>query len=197
MKTAKLRQIKRLYFGCEDIAKTLGITLASAKVTANRYAKNGFLVRIKRNVYVLRDVWENLDQESVFALANVAQVPSYISLMTALSYYEVTTQIQRGYTESVAIKRTKEIGIGRRVFTYSKINRGLYFGFSKNNDVFIATPEKAFLDALYLMSLKRYKFDLTSIDFDKLDVSLVKKLSKKFPKRTQVVLLKNGYFKKA
>ncbi|MFC1480036.1 hypothetical protein ACFL5Y_01155 [Candidatus Omnitrophota bacterium] len=196
MKYAELKKIKKLYFGYEEISKVLGITLQSSKVTANRYVKQGFLVRIKRNLYVLKERWEALGKEEMFALSNLAQVPSYISLMTAMEYYEVTTQMQRNFIESVAIKRTKEIEIEKTVFNYSKINKKLYFGFSKEKGFFIASPEKAFLDALYLMSLKRYSFDLTSIDFGKLDISEMKTMAKRFPKKTQMILEENEYFKK-
>ena len=51
------------------------------------------------------------DREQKFIIANIYQVPSYISLMTALDYYEITTQMQRDFIESVILKRTvtKEI----------------------------------------------------------------------------------------
>lgn len=196
MNYAKLREIKKLYFGYEEISKILGITPQSARVCGNRYVKQGFLIRIKRNLYVLRERWETLEREEQFILANVAQVPSYISLMTAMGYYEVTTQIQREFIESVAIKRTAEIEVENTVFAYSKIDKNLYFDFSKKKGFFIASPEKAFLDSLYLSFLNRYSFDLTSIDFGKLDMSKIKRIAKRFPKKTQKILEKNEYIKK-
>ncbi|MBW2555684.1 MAG: hypothetical protein JRE07_02075, partial [Deltaproteobacteria bacterium] len=105
MKILRLKNISKLYFGYEDIAKALGITDGSAKVTASRYAKQGILLRVKRNMYVLRDVWNTAGREEKFVLVNLGQVPSYISLMSALDYYEITTQVQRDFYESVAIKR--------------------------------------------------------------------------------------------
>lgn len=196
MKYADLRDIKKLYFSYEEIARALGISLASARVSANRYLKQGFLVRVKRNIYVLRERWQGLSREERFILANLGQVPSYISLMTAMDYYGLTTQIQRDFVESVAIKRTKEMEIDGAIFNYSKIRKSLYFGFARERGFFIAAAEKAFLDALYLFSLKRYKFDLTSIDFDKLNMRKLKIMAKRFPRKTQKVLKDYGYFKK-
>ena len=194
MKIQELNTIKRLYFGHEEIARALGISAQSSKVSANRYVSQKLLVRIRRNMYVLREKWDSLEQEKKFILANLAQVPSYISLMTALDYYEITTQMQRNFIESVAVKRTKEISVENTVFTFMKIKPDLYMGFKKERDFFIATPEKAFLDALYLMSLGRYGLDLASLDFSKLDKAEIKKLAKTFPPRTQSLLKKNGYF---
>lgn len=197
MKYIKLRNIEKSYFGYEEIAKTLGISLVSARVSANRYVKQGLLLRVKRNLYVLKEKWEAMGRENKFILANLAQVPSYISLMTALDYYEITTQMQRSFIESVAIKRTKEISVEEAIFNYNKINENLYFGFLKKRGFFIASPEKAFLDAMYLASLKRYNIDVSSIDFTKLDKAILRKMIKKFPAKTQIALEGYEYFRKA
>ncbi|MCD6228089.1 MAG: hypothetical protein J7K17_01235 [Candidatus Omnitrophica bacterium] len=90
----KLRKIRKVYFGYEEIAKVLGISFDSARVEAGRFVKYGLIIRIKQNIYVLREVWSKLDREERFLLANILQVPSYISLMSALDYYRITTQIQ-------------------------------------------------------------------------------------------------------
>lgn len=196
MRYAKLKSIRKLYFGCAEIAKALGITTGSARVSANRYAAQGFLVRIKRGFYVLKEQWDALSVEEIFGLANLMQVPSYISLMTALSYYEVTTEIQRDFVESLALKRTKEVKAGGRAFNFSRIDKRLYFGFSREKGFFIASPEKAFLDAFYLMTARKYRFDLTSIDFRKLNMAKLKTMAKLFPKKTQEALREHGYFTK-
>tara|TARA_B100000315_G_scaffold158542_1_gene147175 strand:- start:26 stop:610 length:585 start_codon:yes stop_codon:yes gene_type:complete len=194
MKFLELSKINKLYFGYEEISRALEITLQSAKVTASRYVNQGLLVKIKRNIYVLHENWKDLEREDKFTLANLVQVPSYISLMSALDYYEITTQIQRDFIESVAVKRTKEREVKNILFNYTKISKSLYFGFKKEKDFFIATPEKAFLDALYLMSLGRYSFDIDSLDFSKLNEKEIAKLRKRFPPNTRKLLDKNGYF---
>ncbi len=183
MNYLKLRVIKKLYFPYQELSGALGITLRSARVFAARYVKKGYLIRFRRNFYILREKWDTLDKEEKFVLANLIEVPSYISLMTAMEYYGITTQIQRDFIESISIHRTKEVEIEENVFNYTRINKQLYFGFVRKENFFIATPEKAFLDALYLESLKRYRFDLTSIDFNKLNKSEMNKVIKKFPVR--------------
>ncbi|MFC1567245.1 type IV toxin-antitoxin system AbiEi family antitoxin domain-containing protein [Thermodesulfobacteriota bacterium] len=195
MKLKELNKIKKLYFGYEEIAKVFGISGSSAKVTASRYVRQGLLLRIKRNVYVRQEVWNAAGIEEKFLLANLGQVPSYISLMTALEYYEVTTQVLRNFFESVAIKRTKEINLNGSVFRYTKIANRLYSGFKKEKDFFIASPEKALLDAFYLMSYGRYSLDISALDVMKLDRAEVKRLSASFPLKTRNMLKKYGYLK--
>ena len=193
MKLLELNNIQKPYFGYEEIARVFGISAASAKVTVSRYAKQGLLLRIKRNLYVRREVWNAAGREEKFVLANLGQTPSYLSLSTALDYYEITTQMQKDFIESVAVKRTRELRINGSVFLYTKVKEDLYFGFRRENDFFIATPEKALLDAFYLMSYGRYALDISALDADKLDRKQISRLSKKFPAKTRNLLKKNGY----
>jgi len=185
MKALDLRKIGKPYFGYEDIARVLNISPNSANVAASRYVKAGILIRIKRNLYVVFENWAIMSLEQKFTIANLIQVPSYISLMTALSYYEITTQLQQDYIESVGIRRTKDTTIGETVFRYTKIKPELYFGFKRMRGFFIAEPEKAFVDALYLQSLGRRSIDTSSLDLDKLDWPRILEISKSFPKRTR------------
>jgi predicted transcriptional regulator of viral defense system len=193
MKIAELNSITRLYFGYEDIARALEISLASSRVSASRYVRLGLLVRLKRNTYVLRERWLAASREERFALANLGQSPSYVSLMTALDYHEITTQVQRGVIESVAVKRTKEISLPGSIFRYTKVSRAFYFGFIRHQEFFIATPEKAFLDAVYLMSFGRYALDLAAIDNEKLNREEIRRMSRNYPRKTKKLLEKYGY----
>jgi predicted transcriptional regulator of viral defense system len=194
MRLFELNNITKDYFGLDDIARVLGITPAAARVFAHRYVNNKILIRPKRGIYILRQKWEYFSREQKFEIANLLQVPSYISLVTALDYYQITTQMQQSFIESVAIKRTKEVEVDGSIFNYTKLNQDFYTGFIKQNNFFIATPEKALLDACYLMSFGRYKFDVSAIDPAKLDLNLLVSYGKIFPERTQNFMEKHGYF---
>jgi predicted transcriptional regulator of viral defense system len=193
MNIIDINRIDQDYFGYEVLSKVLGITPASARVTANRYVIKGVLLRAKRNVYILKDIWQHFSREQKFAVANRLQVPSYVSLMSAMDYYEITTQMQRNFVESIAVKRTREVTLENDVFNYTRISPELYYGFKKEGEFFIAGPEKAFLDAVYLLSFGRYSFDWSSIDKNKLDLNILKKEIKKFPLRTKRLLEKYEY----
>jgi hypothetical protein len=117
--------------------------------------------------------------------------------MTAMGYHDVTTQVQRGFVESVSLKRTKTVEVADQVFVYSRISGKLYGGFCRDpKGFFIASAEKAFLDAVYLMSLGRYSFDMTSVEKDKLDAKVIKKLSADMPVKARRVLKEYGYIGK-
>jgi len=105
--------------------------------------------------------------------------------MTALSFYELTTQVQRKFFESVCIKRTAKYEVDGVLFNFYKLKRELYFDFIKQGDFFIATKEKALLDAIYLYSFGKYSFDVSSIDMAKIDLKKIKKLLIKYPERTK------------
>ena len=173
-----------LFFTVADLARTAGIQPASARVLATRYAQAGAFVRLKNNMYVAGQKWPSLETPEFFRLANLIQVPSYISFMTALAFYGVTTQVQRDFFESVSIKRSARYQVRGTVFNFYKIKPDYYSGFVKQDGFFIATPEKAFLDAVYLYSAGKYKIDFSSLDLSGLDKKRLKTSLKPFPART-------------
>lgn len=173
MRATDLEKIESLYFSNSDIAKILSISYDSAKVSASRYTKKNILTRIKPDVYILTNRFKRLTQKEIFQLANMLQTPSYISLTSALSYYQITTQVQQSFVESVCLKRTLSTQIHDTQFVYSRVKKPLYRGFLRNEEFFIALPEKALADAVYLTSIKRYSCDFDAIDFDKLELSMV------------------------
>lgn len=197
MKITDLRNITKFYFGYEELARSLGIGIASARVTASRYVKMGLLVRVKRNIYVLEAVWRTATREQKFMVANLGETPSYISLMTALEYYNISTQMQRDYFQSIAVQRTKTISVSDTVFQYMRVSPKLYFGFEKKEDYFIAVPEKAFLDAVYLTSLGRFAIDLQAINPAKIDKDKLEEMSRTYPAQTLKLLRRYGYLQEA
>jgi predicted transcriptional regulator of viral defense system len=176
MKVLELNKINKLTFTFEDLASILSITKESAKVSANRYVKNNFLIRLKNNLYISSDKFNSLTETELFKIANLLQVPSYISFTTALSYYNITSQQLQGIIESAALKRTKEVNTKSVSFNYLILKKGFYNNFVYTNEFFIATPEKALADIIYLTSMSRYQSDFEAIDFKKIDKETVTKL---------------------
>ncbi|MFA5196622.1 MAG: type IV toxin-antitoxin system AbiEi family antitoxin domain-containing protein [Bacteroidales bacterium] len=176
---------KKTCFTLEDVVQGLGIQTDSARVLCSRYVRQGVLVRLKNGFYTTAWKWENLTLRDFFKIANILQVPSYISLMTALAYYEVTTQAQNNYQESICLKRSIVYNVREAVFNYVKVQNRYYGDFVKTDDIFIATKEKAFIDAAYLYSFGKYKFDIDSLDMKKLDIKKLKSILKIYPKKTK------------
>jgi len=172
------------FFTAADVASAFGIKPESAWVTCSRYVKDGIFVRLKNNFYILAESRRNISRDGLLRLANYLQVPSYISFMTALSYYEVTTQVQRDFVESAATRRSVRFNTAGAEFDFYKLDKRCYFGFEKKDGIFIATKEKAFVDAMYLYSFGKYSIDTASLDTGKLDINKIRRILKMFPGKT-------------
>ncbi len=186
MKYNDLKKIKNLYFAYQDVAKILSIAEDSARVLCTRYVKQKYFIRLKRNFYILKERWDSITSNQRMELANILQVPSYISLMTALSFYEYTTQVQQKFIESISLYRTFTKDIEGTIFNYSKIKKDLYFGFSKKNNIFIASPEKAFIDSIYLNYLGKYNLDINSLNLEKIDRKSCENILKTYPSKFKI-----------
>ena len=160
---------QRLFFGIQDVAYATGLSRPSAQVLCSRYIKNGVFLRLKRDFYVLADNWDRNGTRQLMQIGNLLQVPSYLSLTTALAYHGFTTQVQRRYVESVASRRSKTIAVRDTVFVFHKLQRRLFFGFQRKDGLFIAEPEKAFLDAAFLEILGHSALDWDAVDLARMD----------------------------
>ena len=142
---------------------------------------------------MLAEKWNSFSTEEKFQSANLLQVPSYISLTTALEYYEITTQIQRNYIECISIRRSFSKIINGLTVRFSKVSELLYFGFEKKNNVYIAQPEKALIDAVYLTSLGRYSLDISAISENKFDSKILTQMVAAYPLRTKNLMRNYGF----
>lgn len=114
----------------------------------------GELIALKKGMYILGDS-NNLNQPSSFIIANRLYGPSYVSLDSALSYWDLIPE-RVVETSSVTIKPSKKIRtpIGR--FTYNHLPLPYYsFGIkqvvlNETQHVLIASPEKAICDKIIL-----------------------------------------------
>ncbi len=189
--TLSLQELSKLpFFTPENAAEVFGIKANSGRVLCSRYVKSGLLVKLKNNLYVTSQKWESISRDELFAAANLLQVPSYISLMSALTYYEVTTQVQQSFVESASVKRTAEYNVNGVAFRFYKVKKEFYFGFVRENNLFIATKEKALLDAVYLFSFGKYRFDISAIDLNKLDRKRLLNLARIYPAKTRKIVRK-------
>lgn len=181
MKLEKLKS--RLFFTAQDVAQAAGITLPSAHVLCSRYTRAGIFLRLKKNVYVIRDDWERFDRTDMLKIANYLQVPSYVSFTTALSFYGITTQVQRDWIECAATRRTTTILAGGVTFRYHKLQKALFFGFSRKNGLFIADAQKAVLDAAYLQALGGGAIDWDAVDLGKVNQRRLRELLDAYPNK--------------
>jgi hypothetical protein len=185
MSYERLLTIDKPFFTQHDVAHAIGAKLASAEVLCSRYVKKGLLIRLKRGFYAKTETLSHLDQIDLYRIANILQVPSYVSLRTALSYYGITPQMQKSFFESISVKRTKTFEFGGLSFHYIKLRPELYSNFIKRDGIFIALPEKAVLDTFYLASLGRYSLDGASLDLTIINNETLAEFSALYPPKVR------------
>jgi predicted transcriptional regulator of viral defense system len=130
----------------EKVKRLFNVSSNTAHKMLMRWKKYGVINALQRNSYVLTRVEVN-DYE----IANQLVSPSYISLETALNYYGVLPQFPYTITSVTTRKSHKNI-CQNKEFEYAKISLDLFWGYEKQNDALIASPEKAVIDTLYLVS---------------------------------------------
>ncbi|MDR3243913.1 MAG: hypothetical protein LBT79_04110 [Elusimicrobiota bacterium] len=149
----------------------------------NNWQKKGLLIQLRRGLYLLNQNDRKITATNYF-LSNQIYSPSYISLESALSLYEIIPETPSVIT-AVSSKKTKLIKNEAGIFSYQHIKQSAYRGFIEQKDInnfncFIAQPEKAVLDFIYF-NLARFKTDdidifETSYRFQNLDSLNINKL---------------------
>jgi len=138
-------------FSLEDIFKWFPESnRQTVKNQLKNWAARGYLIRLKKNLYFLKET----EFKDEFELANRLYEPSYISLESALNYYGVIPDVPFAVT-SVTIRKTQKFKNQFGLFTYRTLKLELFFGWEevevdKQQYYKVARPEKALFDFLYL-----------------------------------------------
>ncbi len=171
----KLQALDRGFFTTADLEKITGLERNSLKVSLNRMVKKGVLTRLKRGVYQL-----SLNQINVKIVANQLYYPSYLSFESALSHYGIVSQIP--FTETFATtKKSKKMTIWNTEVEFTQLKSDLYFGYRLTGGIYIAEPEKALLDELYMVSRGKRTLSLKELDLRDIDRKKLKEYAKLFP----------------
>lgn len=174
-----LRNLNKPYFTVADLEKVLGLERTSLYVLLHRLVKNSTLVRLKRGVY--QSEFQSLKLEKV---ANELYYPSYLSFESALSKYSILSQTPYVLTFATT-KTTKRLNLGDCEVKYRQLKDDYFFGYALKNDIYIAEPEKAVLDQLYIVSRGKAITDTNEWSLIGLDRTKFLKYAKKFPKKVQ------------
>jgi predicted transcriptional regulator of viral defense system len=145
---------------------------------------------LKRGLYTLCDE----DRAAKFSrhyLANQLYMPSYISLESALSYYNIIPEGVYAIT-SVSSKKTQQFNNAFGQFIYHHVDPELFGDFvllhdEFNNPVYIASKERAIIDFLYLKVpwARKYDHDIFTLSYrfqnlQDVDIEKLRTIAKKF-----------------
>lgn len=149
LQTALLKYDNIPIFTPRDLRRLLHLTTKQVSRALYDAVEEGVMTRIKPGLYCLV-----ARPPTAFIIANYLLEPSYVSLESALSYHQIIPESVYTIT-SATPKSTKKFVRQNREFSYHKMNRQLYFGYSKiligGAPVLMAEKEKAVLDYLYFV----------------------------------------------
>jgi hypothetical protein len=160
-KGARMNLVKHIHEKTHADVLTLDIinsvmtdkTPEAKKQIIKRACQKGELIRVKNGIYVVGDEWRKFGVD-LFSVANYMVRPSYISLESALSYYNLIPEAVYT-TTSVTTKLTSEYESALGIFSFSHLklehfNFGFYQQVEKTGPFLNATPLKALMDYIYL-----------------------------------------------
>ena len=158
MKHTILSSLENLpYFSIEGFRQLTGekiTTAAHARIALNRWVKAGYLVALKKGIYVHHRFYEQHCREAEFsAMVSGILVPlSYLSMEFILQRYGILTEVTYPYT-AITTKNTRTIINSVGLFEYRHIRRDLYLGYHIYEAYSVpyaqASVAKALFDYLY------------------------------------------------
>jgi predicted transcriptional regulator of viral defense system len=180
--------IKEQNLGIITIPDTSRIINKNRKYTVlylKRLEKRKIIKRIEKGKYALQDT-------PSFVIASNLVIPSYISFLSGLSYYNLTTQIPR-ITQIVTTKSKKRISYENEEIQFIKLKK--VFGYDRIKTqfghIFIGEKEKIIIDSLLLPKYCPINETINAIKESKLNT---KKLTNHSLKMNSIIVIKRlGY----
>jgi predicted transcriptional regulator of viral defense system len=136
-----------------DLLLAGAVDPADVQRQLSRWVQSGRIYQLRRGVYALAPPFQK-DSPHPFRVANQLVRASYVSCQSALAYYNLIPEYVPA-TVSVTTQRPDEWQTPLGRFLYRHVKLALFFGYqarqvSSEGYAFVATPEKALLDLVYL-----------------------------------------------
>lgn len=174
-----LGELNKPYLGLADLEKILHLKRPSLYVILHRLVQQGALVRLRRGLY--RGTLGSADAAKI---ANALYHPAYLSFESALARYGILSQIP--YTLTFATpKRSKRMSVGTTAIEFRQLNAALFFGYTLEQGLYIAEPEKALLDELYLITRGKARLDFNALNLANLSRAKFLEYARRFPDYAQ------------
>jgi len=130
-----------------------GKNLSQIRLQLSRWCKGGRLIKLRKGLYTLAEPYRKIKPEP-FCIANSLKSASYVSLQSALTWYSLIPEFVPVVT-SVTTGRPQLIETPMGRFDFRHINKSFFWGYQQieltaGQTAFIARPEKAMLDLVYL-----------------------------------------------
>jgi len=178
-----LVRFNKPYWSVADLQKILGYkSRQTLLVVLHRLVSSGVLTRIRRGIYRV-----SINSAEGALLANLLYTPSYLSFESALSRHGILSQIPYSVTMATT-RRSKKMILDGTAVEYRQLQRDLFFGHHLEKGLDIAEPEKALLDALYLMKRGKLSLALEELDLSGLSTEKLNSYGSRFPRYVRAAL---------
>jgi predicted transcriptional regulator of viral defense system len=119
----------------------------------SRWVRSGKLIQLRRGLYALAEPHRKIAPHP-FLVANRLKRASYVSLQSALEFHHLIPEYVPTVT-SITTGRPETLSNPLGHFVFKHVKKSLFFGFEPadlgdGQVAFVAGPEKALLDLLYL-----------------------------------------------
>jgi predicted transcriptional regulator of viral defense system len=130
-----------------------GESLPALRLQLSRWVKAGKLIQLAKGLYTLAEPYRKQTPHP-FVLANAMKKASYVSLQSALGYFGMIPEHVPTVT-SVTTQRPARVETPLGRFLFRHIQKSWFRGYRRvdlgsGQKAFVATPEKALLDLVYL-----------------------------------------------
>ncbi|MBI2449726.1 type IV toxin-antitoxin system AbiEi family antitoxin domain-containing protein [Candidatus Pacearchaeota archaeon] len=184
----ELEKFQKVIFSINDLAKIIKKSRKYSSLVLYRLKKKGLIIEIERNKYVPKDM-------SPYVLSNLIY-PSYLSFLTAFSYYNLTAQIPK-QIQIVSLKSKKEIEFENYKLKFVKFKPNRFFGYKRekmaHGFIFIAELEKAIIDSLFLPKYCPIDETFNVLNEAIKNINLEKLIDYALKMKSKVVLKRLGY----
>lgn len=148
----------------------------------SRWVREGKIYSLRRGLYALAPPYQKV-RPHPFAVANRMVRGSYVSCQSALAYFGLIPE-SVPVTVSVTLRRPARWETALGVFEFHRIQPALWHGYRRldlgGQWAFIATPEKALLDLIYLhpgADSSAYLQELRLQNVDRLNLDELRRLA--------------------
>ncbi|HHT52346.1 MAG: hypothetical protein PHR19_03815 [Bacteroidales bacterium] len=165
------------------------------KTNLTRWIKQNLIVKLRNSWYSFPEYLKTPNIQCF--ISNKIYAPSYISLHSALAFYNI---IPEAIVQTTAVSSLKKTNFENRFgfFSYQQILPELMFGteqkkFLKKHTLVFAIPEKAILDLFYLYPQYNNEQEIRELRFDEVFIQeeLNLELMGQFTERMQSKVVRN------
>ncbi|HPC94564.1 MAG TPA: type IV toxin-antitoxin system AbiEi family antitoxin domain-containing protein [Sedimentisphaerales bacterium] len=128
-------------------------SLPALRLQLSRWVKAGKLIQLAKGLYTLAEPYRKV-RVHPFVLANAMKKASYVSLQSALAHFGMIPEHVPTVT-SVTTQRPQRVETPLGAFAFRRIKKSWFHSYKqvdlgRGQQAFVATPEKALLDLVYL-----------------------------------------------